>query len=403
MRRSIAAAWLIASWACAATPSRSAEPVKVGVAIEMSGRFVEFGAHCRRGIDMAVDVLKAHPLNTPVDFIFRDVQSTAETTVSVFTELVSQSKLNYIIGPIASPLVSAAIPAWREGKPIWLVVGGSTTTVEKEAGSEPTFFHVYPYAYHYHQAIAGMLKHYLGGGKTVSIVYADDDYGRTHLPYAEHDLTEAGFKIISTDTVRANAADMNPVLTKVAYAKPDILVVLLQTNDAITIAKQAYIRRLKVPYLVGIAATQLKEFQDATGPAQEGWTGVTGYLPGLVDWPANPQYPDLLPSTRAWEDAFRARTHEEPQYDENLCYSTAMMLAIAIDRAGGDDRAKVAEELRKLDLDTPFGHAKFEPTEGGTKQNALSQTLVFQRQGGKSVVLFPAAIAKGTLQAVSRE
>lgn len=383
----------------AAAPAYAQDTVKVGVPMELSGRFVAYGASGKRGVELAAEVYGGKVAGKKIELLVRDVQSESQATISAFNELVSKEKVNYIIGPIASPTVAAAIPAWRQGKPIWLVPGSTSTKLEEEAGQEPEFFHTFPYAYNYHESIAAALKNQLSGGKKVAIVYTDDNYGRTHLPYAKKYLTEAGFEIVAEEIVRTNAMDMNPILTKISRAKPDILLGLVQTTDAVTLAKQIYTRKLPVPYLVGAAATQLDEWQKAVGPAQEGWVGVTTYLPGLKR-PGNKDYPKLFPPSDEWEAMFKAKFGHEPDFEDAGCYVTAMMLFLAIERAGSDDKAKVAAELAKMDIpNTLLGLAKFTSTPG-TKHQAFTDLVVFQRDNNSNVMLYPAGPSTGKIDAV---
>ena len=264
---------------------------------------------------MASGGLKRAVPDTPIDFVFHDVVSNAASTVSAFAQMTTEEKLDFIIGPIASPIVSSAIPAWRQTNPIWIVPGASTVTLEKEIGSDPNLFHAFPYAYQYHVEISEMLKESVSP-KTISIIYSDDDYGRTHLPLAESYLKRAGFNIVSEEIVRTNSADMNSALTKIAFAKPEALLALMQTTDSITLAKQVYTRCLKVQYLIGTFATQLKEWQDAVGAAQEGWTGLASYLPDLANYPANKEFPKLL------RQLTNGRLHSEPNTRRSLTMTT---------------------------------------------------------------------------------
>ena len=327
------------------------------------------------------------------------MQSDTQATVSSFTALVTQDNVNYIIGPIASSIAAAAIPPWRQGKPLWMMPGASTETFETEVGKEPQFFHTFPYAYHYYTSLSGALKHYLGAGKTMAIIYVDDEYGRTHIQFARKYFTDAGFKIIDEELIRANSPDMNPVLTKISRLKPDVLLGITQTTDAITLAKQAFTRRLAVPYLVGTSAIQLSEWAAAVGEAQEGWIGLSTYLPGAENWPANSRNPKLFPSTKDWEQKFETTYHQKPDYYDALCYVNAGLLLTAIEKAGVDDRLKVAAQMRSIDMQTPYGKAKFVPTASGTTQQAFADMLVFQKQNGNNVVLYPLAAATGKLEA----
>lgn len=389
------ASWVaLASFGSLATPALGEDSIKIGVALELSGRFVSFGAYCRDGIELAAERFGDKVAGKKVEFVYRDLQSDAQATVSSFTEMLTTSKINYIIGPTASPIAAAAIGPWRQTKPIWIVPGASTTTLEKEAGQEPNFFHTYPYAYHYHETLANALRHYLGPGKKVAVVYVDDAYGRTHQPLVREYFTKAGFEIVAEEIMRANSPDLNPILTKIRTAKPDVLIGLVQSTDAVTLAKQVYTRNLKIPYLVGAASTQHKEWQEAVGEAQEGWIGLSTYLPNLVDWPANPDYPKVFMNTAEWEKIFQARFKREPNYDDIMCYTNAAQLLIAIDKAGGDDKDKVGAELAKLDVMSPFGSTKFTASSGGTVHQAFTDMLVFQRQNNKNVLLYPVAAAK---------
>ena len=93
----------------------------------------------------------------------------------------------------------------------------------------------------------------LGPKKKVALLYSDGAYGRAHIEDARAYLKEAGFEIVADELVREGSADYNPTLAKIRARRPDILYVLVQTNDAIQLTKQIHAARLNVPYLVGTA------------------------------------------------------------------------------------------------------------------------------------------------------
>jgi len=374
--------------------ARAEEPIKIGVALELSGRFVAFGSYCKDGIDLAVKRWGGTVAGKEYEIVYRDLQSDAQTTVTAFTELLNTQKINYVLGPTASPIASAAIGPWRQTKPVWIVPGASTTVMEKEIGEEPNFFHVYPYAYHYYEDLAHALKHYTGPDKKIAILFVDDAYGRTHEALAREIFTESGFQIVADEVMRANTPDLNPSLTKIRSVRPDILLGLVQSTDAITLAKQAYTRNLKVPYLVNPGTTQQTDWQAAVGEAQEGWIGLTTYVPDLVNWPANPLYPKVFMSTDEWETMFESEFKHKANYNNIMCYTNAIQLLIAIDKVGGDDKDKVASELANLDTMSPYGSTKFSKTRGGTRNQAFSDLLIFQRQKNENILLYPLSVAR---------
>jgi branched-chain amino acid transport system substrate-binding protein len=365
------------------------DSIKIGAPLSISGKFVSYGAAAKRGVEMAVDVYGGKIGNKKIEVLFRDTQSDPQVTVNSFTQLLAEEKVNFLIGPIATPMAMAGLPAWRRTKALWVVPGATTPLLEEEAGKEPMLFHTFPYAYYYHLSLARSLREKLGPGKTIAIIYSDDAYGREHLPYAQKYFTQEGFKIVAEELIRAGATDLNPVLAKIRRVKPDILLGLVQTTDGIQLTKQVYVQRLNIPYLVGTAYPQLKQWQDATGEAQEGWVGVTTYIPGLKA-KADSKYPKLFMDSDAWVAEFTKRYNRVPEFIDVGAYVSTCMLLIAIENAGGvDDKEKVAEELKKLDVSTMIGRGHFEPSIGGTLNQAFADVVVHQRVKGADAILFP--------------
>ena len=197
------------------------------------------------------------------------------------------------------------------------------------------------------------------------------------------------FKIVAEELVRAGATDLNPVLAKIRRVKPDILLGLVQTTDGILLTKQVYVQRLNIPYLIGTAYPQLKQWQDATAEAQEGWVGVTTYINGMKA-KADPKYPKLFMDSDAWVAEFTKRYNRVPEFIDVGAYVSMCMLLIAIENAGGvDDKEKVAEELKKLDVLTMIGRGHFEPSLGGTLNQAFADVVVHQRVKGNDAILYP--------------
>jgi len=369
------------------------DTIRIGAPLSISGRFVAYGASAKRGVEMAVDVYGGKVGSKKIEVLFRDTQSDPQVTVNSFTQLLVEEKVNYLIGPIATPIAMAGLPAWRRTKALWIVPGASTPLLEEQAGKEPMLFHTFPYAYHYYVSLARTLRERLGPGKTLAILYSDDSYGREHLPYARKYFAQEGFKIVAEELVRAGATDLNPVLSKIRRVRADVLLGLVQTTDGIQLTKQVYVQRLNVPYLVGTAYPQLPQWQESTGEAQEGWMGVTTYLPAVKS-KADPKYPKLFPDSEAWVADFKKRYNRAPDFIDVGAYVSTCMLLIAIENAGGvDNKETVAAELKKLDVKTMIGRGKFVPSIGGTLNQAFSDVIVHQRVKGTDAILFPTEFA----------
>jgi branched-chain amino acid transport system substrate-binding protein len=387
--------------ALVSTQAFAQETIRIGAPFELSGRFVAYGAQGKRGVEMAVDVYGGKIGNKKIEVLYRDVQSNNQVAVTAFTELTQQEKVDFVIGPIASGIVAASVPAWRQSKPLWIVPGSSSTQLEDVMKGEELFFHTYPWAYQYHEGAAKALADAMGKGKKVAIIYSDGAYGREQLPWAKEFYTKNGFEIVATELVREGSADLNPVLQRIRQTRPDVIVGIVQTTDGIQLAKQIHVAKLNVSALVGTAYPQLQEWSQATGEAAGGWIGVTTYLPGMKR-AADPKMSKLFPSLTDWEADFKKRYNREPEFLDVTNYTSMMMLLVAIERAGSTDKIKVAKEFTTLNIQTMLGTSNFVPTPGGALHQAFNDMVVFQRVGEKFVVLYPADAADGKLQLLKK-
>ncbi|MBI5911897.1 MAG: ABC transporter substrate-binding protein [Betaproteobacteria bacterium] len=373
--------------------------IRIGAPLELTGKFVIYGSQAQRGMEMAVEAFAGTVAGHRIEVLLRDIQSTNQGAVSAMTDLLEKEKVDFLIGPIASGLVSAAVPAWRQQKPLWIVPGASALSFEEAIAGEAMVFHTYAWGYGYHTGPANALAAAFGKGKKVAIIYSDGAYGRSHLPDARKHYTEAGFQIVATELVRENAADMNPALQKIRLTKPDVLVCLMQTTDGIVVAKQIHVAKLGIPILVASAFPQFQTWADAVGEAANGWITAVSYLAGQA-LPADPKYPKIFPAAKDWEAAFRKKYSREPELIDAMVYTSAAMLFLAIDRAGGGDKERVAKELRNLGVQTIMGEGKFVPTPGGAVNQAFNEMFVIQRQGDKIVTVWPKARSNGQFKPI---
>lgn len=383
------------------------ETFKIGAPTSLSGRYVAYGSQGKNGIETAVEVWRKVRGNTvagrPIEVIIRDTQSNNATTVSLTNALIQTDKVHVIIGPDGSNVAAAAVPPWKklDSRPIWFMPAGSSDVIEKEVGPDPYFFHTYAWSYHYHQNMSQAMKAYVGDKKKIALIYSDGAYGRAHIDDAKKYFQEAGFDIVASELVREGAADFNPTLVRLRARQPDLLYVLVQTNDAVQLAKQIQAAGLTVPFLLGTAQVQLEEWQNAVGDTQACWIGVTTWVSGLK-YPADKKLPELFPSATDFEKMWIAKYKVTPDFLEVGYYLSTMLAMLAADETKSVDREQMKEWLEKQQFDTPLGSSKFEKSRVALHQ-AFGTMVVFQRQRGAdgkigNVTIFPELAATGKPQ-----
>lgn len=388
-------------------PAYAQETFTIGAPASLSGKYADYGNQAKNGVETAVEVWKQVRGDTvagrPINVLVRDTQSNNATTVSLMNTLIETDKVDVIVGPDGSNVAAAAVPPWKKlaHRPVWFMPGGSSNVLEEEVGTDPYFFHTYAWSYFYHQNTSQALKQILGTDKKVAFIYSDGAYGRSHIDDAKKYFEEAGFEIVASELVREAATDFNPTLMRIRARRPDILYLLVQTNDAIQLTKQIAAARLDASLLVGTAQVQLSDWQDAVGVQQDCWTGVTTWVSGL-QYPADDKEPQLFPSAADFEKMWMEKYKTNPDFLEVGYYISTILALLAVDETGSVDRDVVKDWLEKQEYHTPLGTSKFEKSRVALHQ-AFGTMVVFQRQkqddgSFKSVIVYPKEAATGELK-----
>ncbi|SDO14822.1 branched-chain amino acid transport system substrate-binding protein [Rhodoferax sp. OV413] len=99
---------LLAS-ACILAPAWAA-PVKVGIALDVSGPFAGPGAEARDGFNLAIKQLGGKLGGQPVEFIQTDMAGSPDQAKQLVDRFVQREKIDLFTGPIASNVALAVAP-----------------------------------------------------------------------------------------------------------------------------------------------------------------------------------------------------------------------------------------------------------------------------------------------------
>ena len=91
-------------------PARAADTIKIGFSVSETGALAAPSIFDRQGYELAADELNAHGglLGKKVELIHYDDQSTPSTAVPLYQKLISDDKVDLILGPYSSQITAAA-------------------------------------------------------------------------------------------------------------------------------------------------------------------------------------------------------------------------------------------------------------------------------------------------------
>jgi branched-chain amino acid transport system substrate-binding protein len=140
---------------------------------------------------------------------------------------------------------------------------------------------------------------------------------------------------------------------------------------------------LKPQVLSMIAGPAYKEFVDATGPQAENVSSASWWHPSV-----RYKGQDIFGTTEAFNELWRKKYNRDPDYAEASAAVSGAIFQLAMETANSIDANRVRDALAALDVVTFYGHVKFGPT----GQITTLKPPVFQIQGGKPLVIYPASI-----------
>jgi branched-chain amino acid transport system substrate-binding protein len=259
------------SFALATTPAMG-QDIRIGFPGPISGPASFLGQQMKWGAEQAVEEINARGglLGRKISFVMQDSQCRPADAVSATEKLISQDKVDVLLGDLCSGATLAVMPlAERAGKPMIVSISTLPEITEKAGkGGNPWVFRTVPNDVMLTDVIATKLKDV----KTLAVIAEDTDYGRSATKLLKEKLS-AGAKVLSEDYVKNSETDFLPALTKYRSSKPDALAVYMLDQQGFNLMKQYVQFGLTMPLVARapLVAPLVKDVL-ASGKFDGSWT-----------------------------------------------------------------------------------------------------------------------------------
>ena len=368
----------------------------IGSAISLTGKYATNGVHAKNGYEHAIQKIKDAG-GVKIDgkcynfkVIYYDDESKGDRAATLAERLISQDKVQFILGPYSSGMTKAIAPVTEKYK---------IPMVEAEGASRSLFNKGYKYIF----AVLSTSEQYLASavalaaelaekqGKKassvkVAIAVENDPFSLDIRAGVSEDAAKFGMKVVIDEKLPRDLSDMSAILTKVKLLKPDLLIVSGHSKGAATAVRQLEEQNIQVPM---IAMTHC-EAADVTG----NFGAAANGLLCATQWSESLTYSDpIFGSAGEYEMNFKKAY---PEYkDKKVPYQTAQASAAvyvykdAFERAGSMDREKVRDALSATDLQTFYGGIRF----SAAGNNIAKPMVLRQIQDGEYNVVAPSEFA----------
>jgi len=391
-RKAFAVAGLVAlAWA-AAPVAEAQPPIRIGASLALTGSYVVFGQNQHRGYKLCEKHVneKGGVLGRKIEFVLYDDQSEPTTGVRFYERLITQDKVDVVIGPYSSPITEAVADVNEKFKMPMVAPGAAATSIFKRG--RKFVFMVLPPA---EVDLEGLIDIAARKGlKTVAVIHQDVIVARATAQGAIELGKKKGLEVVLVEAYPQGTSDFSALLAKVRAANPDVLAAVTYFEDTVAITRQ--MKDLSVnPKMYGLTTgVDSLRFYELLGRTAEFVYGVTPWVPELVELraggliPIARQYPGAREFVESYKREFPGADFS---YHSAAGYGGCQILVEAIRRAGSLDSRKLREAILKIDRNTVFGG--FRVDRDGLQ--IAHKMLMFQWQDGKKVIVWPEELAPG--------
>ena len=361
----------------AAAPAVEQKPLRIGASMSLTGRYDRTGKEVMNAYTLWAEQTNAKGgvMGRKVEFVVYDDTSDPETAAKLYEKLITEDKVDLILGPYSSPVtIPASTVTEKYGYP--MIASGASATEIWTRGYK-NIFEIYTAAPFYLDGAIDIAAKQ--GYRTAAIVNENSAFAKDTVAGAQRKAKEMNLQIVFEEEYARDVRDLSPVLTKIKALNPDVLLGGTYGEDATLIVRQ--LKDLNwMPKIVALTV----------GPAipdfAQTLAGDAEYIFGATQWEPSVKAPGAPEFTAA----YKAKFGYEPGYHAGGGYGAAQLLQQAIERAGSVDNQKIRDVLASLETQTVYGAYKVYQTGA----QIAKPSFLIQILGGERKIVWPEAAAE---------
>ena len=360
----LAACGQVSSGSASATGNAvDGDTIKIAFNFEETGDVAAYGTAEQKGAQLAVDEInKAGGIDgKKIEVVDKDNKSETAEAATVTTNLVTQSKVQAIVGPATSGATAAAVAnATKAGVPL---ISPSATQDGLTKGQDYLFIGTFQDSFQ-GKIISNYVTDKLNAKKVVLYYDNSSDYAKG-IAKSFQDSYKG--EIVATETFQAKDTDFQAALTKFKDKDFDAIVIPGYYTEAGKIVNQARGMGIDKPIVGGDGFNGEEFVQQATPEKASNIYFISGFSSTV----------DVTDKAKAFLEAYRAKYNEEPSTFAALAYDSVNLVANAA--KGAKNSVEIKDNLAKT--------KNFEGVTGDTSfdknHNTVKTAFMMTMENGK--------------------
>ena len=308
---------------------------------------------------------------------FYDDESKTDRVQQLYTKLINDDKVDFLLSPYSSGLVKAAAVVSEQNGKVMVTAGGADDATMEQGFKN--IYQVYTPASKYLTGAIDLIGKLDPSVKKIAIVNEKDSFSTSVVNAAQPYATGKGFQVVLSEGYDTGTKDFAPFINKIIAAAPDAIIGGGHFDDGTTLAKQLFEKKVNARVIALLVAPPEPTFADIGDAAQ--------FIIGPSQWETQVKYsaeaakaanlPYYGLTVKEFTDRYTAKYSAPPSYHSAGGYAAGQVLQKALEDAGSTDPEKVRAALDRMDLMLFYGHVKFSTdTKTHGKQTAHDMVYV---------------------------
>lgn len=350
LKKSLAALLVVASWGVA-VPVFSAEPLKVGMVLPMSGPFAGYGKQIEHGVRLYLALNGDTFSGRKVQLIIKDDTGVApELSKRAAQELVVRDKVDILAGFGLTPSAFASAPIATEAKIPMIVMNAATSSVTTKSDYILRVSHTLP------QVSAPIASWAAKNGiKTVFTLVADYGPGHDAETQFKKTFTAAGGQIVGEIRTPVKNPDFAPFLQKIKDARPEAVFLFVPPGEQTVAFMKGFAERDMAKAGIRIIGSGDLTDEDVLDAVGDGALGIINAM----------HYGEALktPENKLFVQAYhKAYPNDRPNFMAVSGYDGMQLIAKTLQKTAGDASGdKFMAAAKGLSWISPRGTISIDP------------------------------------------
>jgi len=264
-------------------PLEAQGPVRIGASLSLTGTYAKLGNYQHEGYKLCAKQANERGglLGRKIEMVVYDDQSTPATAVRLYEKLITEDKVEAIMGPYSSPVSEAAANVTEKYKKVMVMPLAATTSIFKRPPDKKRYY-IFMVLTPAEVYLEGLIDIAVKRGlKTIAVINEDTLFTKTAAAGAVDLAKKRGLQVVFQEAYPKGNQEFTGLLTKVRAVNPDVLAASTYFDDAVAITRQMKELNVNPKMYALTVGGDLPEFQDLLKQNADHIYGVTQWEPSL--------------------------------------------------------------------------------------------------------------------------